>query len=296
MNVYEIVTNRVLASLEKGIIPWQKPWKAEPGSVFPKNFYTGNLYRGINILLLWPGEFAVNSWISYRQALKMGGNVRKGEKGTPIVFCKPIEREQSEAEETGREHYYIRYSTVFNIEQCEGLPVPEPAAPRPPVEPITRCEQLVEDWKSRPGLNLDNPLESRAYYRPLTDVVHMPMRDRFVNAEHYYVTLFHELTHSTGHSSRLNREFGPRFGDDLYSREELIAEMGAAFLSAHAEIDNTKTDRNTMAYIQHWMQQLKGDARLVVQAASQAQRAVDMIVGTSAVAEENIAKMEVDLL
>lgn len=288
MNVYEIVTNRVIASLEKGIIPWQKPWKAEAGSPFPKNFFTGNAYRGVNVVMLWPGEFNSSNWLTFRQALAMGGHVRKGEKGTPIVFCKPVDpKEQNESEDKEQRRFIFRYSTVFNVEQCDGLPAPAPSVPRPEIRPIEHCEKIVDNWSNKPTLHLEHPTQSRAFYRSSTDAVHMPMRNRFLDAEHYYKTLFHELIHSTGHTSRLDRQFGHTFGDDPYSREELVAEMGAAFLSAIVGINNERTEENTTAYLQNWISVLKGDSRLIVTAASQAQRAVDMIVGTSAEAEED---------
>src|ERR1700721_4885773 len=139
----------------------------------------------------------------------------------------------------------------------------------------------VTGWESRPALHLNSPTEYRAYYRPSTDSVHMPARSRFVDAPHYYSTLFHELVHSTGHESRLNRTFGDRFGDELYSKEELVAEMGAAFLSAIAGIANEQPDRNTTAYILNWISKLEEDNRLIVHAAANAQKAVDSILGST---------------
>src|SRR4051812_31110238 len=140
---------------------------------------------------------------------------------------------------------------------------------------------MVTGWTNRPTLHLDNPSEMRAYYVPRTDAVHMPARHRFVDAPHFFSTLFHELIHSTGHETRLNRTFGAHFGDELYSKEELVAEMGAAFLCAIAGIANENTERNTTAYIRNWISKLEEDNRLIVHAAANAQRAVDSILGTS---------------
>jgi len=143
----------------------------------------------------------------------------------------------------------------------------------------------VNAWEKRPALHLTSKTEHRAFYRPSTDAVHMPARSRFVDAPHYYSTLFHELVHSTGHESRLARTFGERFGDDLYSKEELVAETGAAFLCTIAGIENDRTDRNTTAYIQNWISKLEQDNRLIVTAAAAAQKAVDLITGYTYAAE-----------
>ncbi len=179
------------------------------------------------------------------------------------------------------------------MEQCDGLTLPEISQPTiaPEVDEDELCESIVTGWKSRPALYLNSPTEYRAYYRPSTDSIHMPARSRFVDAPHYYSTLCHELVHSTGHASRLNRTFGDCFGDELYSKEELVAEMGAAFLCAIAGIANEHTDRNTTAYIQNWIAKLKEDNRLIVHAAANAQRAVDCILG-SAFEEEKEATEE----
>jgi antirestriction protein ArdC len=143
------------------------------------------------------------------------------------------------------------------------------------------CESIVSGWNNRPSLQLASETEYRAYYRPDTDSVHMPARARFLDSPHYYSTLFHELIHSTGHETRLNRTFGERYGDELYSKEELVAEMGAAFLCAIADIANENTERNTTAYIQNWISKLQEDNRLIIHAAGNAQRGVDSILGIS---------------
>jgi antirestriction protein ArdC len=212
--------------------------------------------------------------------------VRKGEKGTPIVFYKQLPNRKNDAngtdEKKERIPFVLCYYTVFNVEQCDGLNLPQIDQPATTTEIETdeTCEAIVTGWANRPALHLTGEHEYRAYYRPSSDSVHMPARSRFVDAPHYYSTLFHELVHSTGHESRLNRSFGAGFGDELYSKEELIAEMGAAFLSAIAGIANEHTDRNTTAYLQNWISQLQEDNRLIVQAAANAQKAVDSILGT----------------
>lgn len=286
MNVFEIVTNRVIEALNKGVIPWQQPWK---GNAKPTNFLTNKAYRGINVLMLWPGEFTSPYWLTFRQAILKGGHVRKGAKGTPIVFYKPVEKDIEEAEQNGNGRFVLRYSTVFNVEQCEGLeiPAPETIDTLPEISPIERCEQIIANWTGRPTLNLENPDQEAAFYRPSTDTIYMPIRNRFVSAEHFYSTLWHEATHSTGHSSRLDRDMSGVSGDRSYSREELIAEMGAAFLCAVTGISNERTETNTTAYIQSWIKVFRNDSRVLVQAASQAQKAVDMIVGSVQAQEED---------
>jgi antirestriction protein ArdC len=227
-----------------------------------------------------------------RRAVGVAGTVRKGEHGTPIVFYKQFpEHAKKDEDSTGEDErvpFVLCHYTVFNVEQCDGLTLPEISQPAIALEvdEDELCESIVTGWKSRPALYLNSPSEYRAYYRPSTDSVHMPVRSCFVDAPHYYSTLFHELVHSTGHASRLHRTFGDHFGDELYRKEELVAEMGAAFLCAIAGIANEHTDRNTTAYIQSWISKLEEDNRLIVHAAANAQRAVDLILG-STFKEEN---------
>jgi antirestriction protein ArdC len=288
-NIYQIVTVRIIQSLKAGVIPWEKPWQSPhfSGGPFPRNFLTGKPHRGINVLLLWSSSYASPFWLTFKQAQELRGTVRKGEKGTQIVFYKQLRnRKEDEAatdEEKERAPFVLCYYTVFNVEQCDGLTLPQVEQPAQPnkVETDEACEAIVTGWANGPALHLSSEHEYRAYYRSSTDSVHMPARARFVDAPHYYSTLFHELIHSTAHESRLNRAFGDGFGDELYSKEELVAEMGAAFLCAIAGIANEHTDRNTTAYIQNWISQLEDDNRLIVHAAANAQKAVDSILGTS---------------
>jgi antirestriction protein ArdC len=287
-SLYQTVSDRIISSLKAGVIPWEEPWKSPryTGGPFPRNFYTGKPYRGINVLLLWSGEYSSPFWLTFKQAQALKGNVRKGEHGTPIVFYKQLSEYAKKDEDitTGEDErvpFVLCHYTVFNVEQCDGLTLPEIEQPTtvPEINEDEICESIVTEWENRPALHLNSPTEYRAYYRPSTDSVHMPARSRFVDAPYYYSTLFHELVHSTGHESRLNRTFGDRFGDGLYSKEDLVAEMGAAFLCAIAGIANEHTDRNTTAYIQNWIAKLEEDNRLIVHAAANAQRAVDLILG-----------------
>jgi len=295
LNIYQMVTDRIIASLERGVIPWEKPWKApnyKDGS-FPRNLQTGRPYRGINVMLLWATQFGSPFWLTFKQAQEMGGSVRKGERSEPIVFYKQLPMRNDDPspaeDETDRSRapFVLTYYNIFNSEQCDGLDVPTIEAPeRNEVEVDAACEAIVRDWVGRPAIRTEIKTESRAYYRPSTDSVHLPARFRFVDTAHYYSTLFHELIHSTGHPSRLNRDFGKLFGDELYGREELIAETGAAFLCAIAEIATERTERNTNSYIQHWIGALRKDNRLMIQAAAAAQRAVDLITGQKILEKE----------
>jgi antirestriction protein ArdC len=288
-SIYQTVTNRIISSLKAGVIPWEKPWRTPryKGGSFPRNFYTGKPYRGINVILLWSSEYHSPFWLTFKQAQELKGSVRKGEHGAPVVFYKQLPEHAKTDEETTDDNecvpFVLCHYTVFNVEQCDGLTLPEIEQPAnaPEIDEDEVCESIVTGWENRPTLHLTSPTEYRAYYRPSTDSVQMPARYRFVNAPHYYSTLFHELIHSTGHERRLNRTFGDRFGDELYSKEELVAEMGAAFLCAIAGIANEHTDRNTTAYIQNWIAKLEADNRLLIHAAANAQRAADCILGNT---------------
>jgi antirestriction protein ArdC len=224
-------------------------------------------------------------WVTYRQAQALGGTVKKGQQGSRVVFWK-IDEYRKESKETGetenRKSILLRYYTVFNLEQCERIKSPEPDRI---IHPIEQCEGIVSSMPNPPGFEQD----SRAFYRPSTDTVGMPASSAFESAENYYSTLFHELTHSTGHPLRVGREgimeHNP-FGSEDYSREELVAEMGAAMLCGIAGIES-QTRGNSAAYLQIWISRLKSDSRLVVSAAAQAQKAADYILGKAAIAIES---------
>ena len=276
---YEIITNKIIERLEHGTVPWHQPWSTE----LPKNLASKREYRGINVFVLGSTGYANPYWLTYKQAKQLGGHIRKGEKSSPVVFWKWLEREQ-ENPDTGEKEAknipLLRYYNVFNIEQCEGIPedkIPELENTRD-FHPIDTAEKTVQDMPQRPIITHN---EAQAYYRPSADVVNMPPAESFLSDEEYYSTLFHELTHSTGHESRLKRLNTDKlaaFGSKDYSQEELVAEMGAAFLSGHCQIENRTID-NSAAYIQGWLRKLKNDKRLVVFAAAQAQKAADFILG-----------------
>lgn len=271
-SVYSIVTEQILKQLESGVAPWHRPWTAE----IPKNIVSRRAYRGINVFLLASIGYGSPYWLTYKQAIERGGHVRKGEHGTKVVFWKMGTRETQEqdGDTIERKSILLRYYTVFNVEQCEGIAAPDSTRT---VNPIEECERIVSQMPIPPVMQQDG----RAWYRPSTDTVGIPSRNAFNSAEEYYSTLFHELTHSTGHSNRVGRDGIEKlntFGSESYTKEELIAEMGAAMLCGIAGIER-KTLSNSAAYLQSWISVLKSDSHMVVSAASQAQKAADYIQG-----------------
>jgi len=271
-SVYSIVTEQILKQLESGVAPWHRPWATE----IPKNLVSCRAYRGINVFLLASNGYGSPYWLTYRQAMERGGYVRKGEHGTRVVFWKTGARETEDADgdTIERKSILLRYYTVFNVEQCDGIAVPDAV---PVVNPIEECERIVRQMPNPPVMQQDG----RAWYRPSSDTVGMPSRSAFNSAEEFYSTLFHELTHSTGHTKRVGRDGIDKlntFGSESYSKEELIAEMGTAMLCGVAGIER-KTLSNSAAYLKSWIDVLKSDSRMVVSAASQAQKAADYIQG-----------------
>jgi antirestriction protein ArdC len=274
-SVYEQITERIIGLLTQGTIPWRKPWQIQTG--LPRNLVSKKPYRGINVFLLHAMGYESPYWLTYRQALELGGNVRKGEKSCPVVFWKQLAIENKE---TGEDETIplLRFYHVFNIDQCEGLRDLSASAETPaplPSKPAAIVENMPQPPAIRHGMR-------SAFYSPAEDVVGLPMRERFEHEQNYFSTLYHELVHSTGHASRLNRTTvteSAGFGSNPYCREELIAEMGASFLCGQAGIAE-RTIENSAAYIQRWLEQLRSDKKLLVQAAAQAQKAVDFILGT----------------
>jgi antirestriction protein ArdC len=289
MKVEEVITQRIMEQLERGVIPWQRPWS---GGEMPKNLVTKKEYKGINTFMLAAAGFSSPFWMSFKQVKELGGSVLKGSKGFPVVFWKQLdvkpkgsETDDGETPQGSRKTIpLLRYYTVFNVDQTEGIdPKKIPALiarTYNDLEKNKQCEGIIKNMPKRPGIVHAEP---RAYYRPSSDVVNMPRFETFTSSEYYYSTLFHELTHSTGHESRLNRKGvsgsdgqWSAFGSTPYAKEELVAEMGAAFLCGHCQIEN-KTIDNSAAYIQSWLGKLRNDPKMVIVAAAQAQRASDFI-------------------
>ena len=269
---YDRITERITTLLEQGTVPWQKPWKARTG--LPRNFVSKNPYRGINVFLLLAMMYESPFWLTFRQVSQLGGSVRKGEKACPVVFWKQTTSEDKQSGEQ-KKKYLLRFYHVFNVSQCDGLKIS--------VEPvqenvIAKPEEIVAGMPEPPILKHGM---THAYYSPREDCVCLPARERFERTEDYYSTVFHEFVHSTGHEKRLKRSTlaeSAGYGSNPYCKEELIAEMGAAFLCGLAEIVERTID-NSAAYLNNWLEQLRNDKMLIVQAAAQAQKAADFILG-----------------
>lgn len=283
--VYEIITQRILTELEKGTAPWHKPWKSALGEE-PANLSSKRPYRGLNRFLLSQSQYARPYYVTYNQATNFGGQVKKGEHGWPVIFWKrdTYIRKHDDGAETEEKGFLLRYYTVFNVEQCEGLEKFMPDAPNAPkptdLEPNEKAEYIVRHFPNSPRIQYRKG--DRAFYRPSEDLVVLPEKYQFRSPAEYYSTLFHELTHSTGHASRLHRSTladALMFGDTNYSREELVAELGAAFLCGEAGIENEAALKNSAAYLDGWRRKLKADSKIIVTAAAQAQKAADHILG-----------------
>lgn len=286
-NVYTQITDTIIAAIEAGAGQWDMPWHRHGVThARPMNALTGKRYRGVNVLALWAAAeargFTTGLWGTYRQWQEKGAQVRKGEKSSLVVFFKELAVDETNPEtgETERGRRLIaKASYVFNANQVDGFALPEPAAPANPAEVLRQVEAYVAATGARVAFGGEG-----AFYRPLTDTIHMPDRTRFVGSatssatECLYSTLLHELTHWTGIKTRCDREFGKRFGDDAYAMEELVAELGAAFLCADLGIANTPRPDHA-AYISHWLTVLKADKKAIFTAASKAAQAVDYLDG-----------------
>jgi antirestriction protein ArdC len=282
-DLYQTVTDQIIAMLEAGVVPWRSPILGRSKAGHPKNLNTGKKYRGVNVFLLaftaYAKGYGSSYWLTFNQAKERGGNVRKGEKSSMVFFWKQYETTDRETGEPVRVPV-LRYYNVFNAEQIEGIETPDAVTFEPlDFHPIDSAEQIAANYRSGPAVHHDGG--QQAFYHPFTDTVHMPEQTRFASVEEYYSTLFHELSHSTGHSNRLDRKLNtapPPFGSSDYGKEELIAEMSAAFLCSFAGIQPTVIT-NQAAYVSGWLEHIKADKKLVISAAGQAQRAADWIRG-----------------
>jgi len=284
--VYEVITSQIVEQLERGVVPWARPWKVD--GLAPSNLVSRRPYRGINVFLLGFRAASTPWWLTFRQAKALGGSVRAGERSTPVIFWRWVDRDErgiegtSSGSERRRERLpVLRYYSVFNLDQTEGIDLAKvPAVDPSAIDDVPTAEEIVARFPDPPAI--EHLAQPRAFYRPLTDSVTMPPRSAFERTEGYYSTLFHELTHATGHAKRLARpgfdkNHASPFGSEPYAREELVAELGAAFLCGEAGLEPDIS--NSAAYIDHWRQQLSRDSRLVITAAQQAQRAADFILG-----------------
>ena len=277
-DIYEAITARFIEQLKRGTVPWQKPWFAV------QNIVSRKPYRGINSLLLGSTDYQSPFWITFKQALDLGGHVRKGEKSTPVIYYKILEKRDEAGNIVVREDGkparipFVRWANVFNLDQTEGIQAPAITASQGMSPPREKAAAIVENARLCPIHHAG----FAAFYSPTDDVIRIPAPSTFHSQEDYFHTLYHELTHASGHTSRLNREGvtqQARFGSERYSKEELIAELGAAFLSNEAGILDSVRFENSAAYLGSWIQKLENDPRMIVSAASQAQRASDFIMG-----------------
>ena len=282
-DVYTRITAQIVSALENGVRPWVRPWNAEhaAGRITRPLRHNGQPYSGINVLSLWASAsvqgFAAPIWMTYRQAVELGGHVRKGEKGSPVVYANSITR--SETDDSGvdveRDIHFLKGYTAFNVEQIEGLPAQYTAPAAPRLDPVARIAR-AESFFAATGATVSFG-GNRAFYRPSTDSIVMPMFEAFKDAETFYSTLGHETVHWTSAKSRLDRDFGgKRFGSEGYAIEELVAELGAAFLCADLDLALEPREDHA-AYIATWLEALKNDNRTIFTAASHAQRAADFI-------------------
>ena len=290
-DVYQIITDRIIEELEKGVIPWKKPWTGTGcGSV---SHETGRPYSLLNQFLL--GE--VGEYITWESCKKEGGSVKKGAKSKIVTFWKMLPVDKTDAagspvtDEDGKAVKkiipFLRYYRVFNVKDCDGIKAKyfkEDGIDLPAVaNPDSVCEEIIADYVNASGIRFENVKQDRAYYSPSLDLVSLPLMDQFTDTSEYYSTAFHELTHSTGHKSRLDRfssnVAAAAFGGTEYSKEELVAEIGAASLCHIAGLETPATFKNSAAYIQSWLKVLRNDKKMIVTASSKAEKAVALILG-----------------
>lgn len=275
ISVYELITNRIIEELEKGSVPWQKPWSGGTGSA--KNLISKKPYQGINQIMTGLQAFESEYWLTFNQCKKLKGSIKKGSKSTMVIFWKFLEKDNLS---TGKKDKIpmLRYYRVFNATQTEGIDYPVQDTEPKQNNPIESCQKIINDLP----LGMPKVLheEQRAFYRPSSDHINLPRMDSFKGSTEYYSTYFHELVHSTGHEKRLKRDGvtgSINFGSQCYSKEELVAEIGASFLNGEAGILNHVIDNST-AYINSWLNKLRNDKKLIVTAAGQAQKAVNYLL------------------
>lgn len=288
-DIYEAVTDRMLEIMKDGIIPWKTPWlQVQDGGA--KKYRNGQPYSLLNQLLLGePGEY-----LSFKEAIEAGGHVKKGAKSRFVVFWKWIATEVKDEtgaiifDDQGRAQIaqfpYLRYSNVFHIRDCEGIaPKWDNDEMLNDIPADEQAETVLADYLSREGVRFENIKQIRAYYSPIQDRIVVPLRDQFFTMPEYYSTVFHEVVHSTGHEKRLNRFSGnagaEEYGNEAYSKEELVAEIGASAILNHIGIETEASFRSNTAYIQGWLKALKDDKHLIVSAAGKADKAVRLILG-----------------
>lgn len=286
MDIYEIVTDRIVKELEKGVVPWEKPWIGSDGAV---KHSTGESYSLLNQMLLGKS----GEWLSYKQALAEGGCVKKGEKGSIVVFWTFLDKKTDKLDKDGNPIIekipFLKYYTVFHIDQCEGIKPKWNKERFVDNKPLEEAQRLFDDYTTRENIKVHTG--DKAFYRPSDDSITLPALDTFKIIEEYYSTAYHEAIHSTGAKERLNRDgivLRTGFGSENYSKEELVAEIGACVLLNKVGIENKKTFQNNTAYIDNWLGALRNDKRFIVSASSKAEKAVKYFLGE--IAKEETAK------
>lgn len=287
-DVYQMITDLIIEKLERGIVPWRKVWD---DNELPMNYVTKKFYHGINMWLLMSEGYNYPYFLTFKQAQNLGGKIKKGVKGLPVCYWnfnyfekqsgRKVSEQDAKKYPAGSlvKKAFLRYYTVFNVSQAEGIEF-EPMSNDQTrnLNPIESCEKIIASMINPPLIKHEI---SEAFYSPSSDYINMPDIGLFESAKAYYAVLFHELVHATGHQDRLNRrevvEFN-EFGSEEYSREELTAEMGASFLCNHSGIMDEGLLDNSAAYIKVWLDKLKSDKKLLIEAASKAQKAVSYIL------------------
>ena len=281
-DTYQKITDLFIEKIEAGVNPWVKTWSTS--GISPQNYFNKTTYQGINLFLLNMTPHDVPFFCTFNQVKEHGGSIRKGAKSLPVVYWNTFLSKTETVTRDGvtepKKKGFIKYFNVFNIRDVEGIDfvIPQPKMVQNPNELIGICESIIANMPQAPVIRHTN--KNGAYYVPMADYVNMPDMEQFKNSAEYYKVLFHELTHSTGHQSRLNREGVTnlcRYGSTNYSKEELVAELGASFLSALAGIANNELLDNAAAYLKGWLQPLKSDKKFVFWAAKEAQKAVNFI-------------------
>lgn len=274
-NIYEEITNRIISQLERNEIPWVKPWHGVTGGAY--NRVSKKPYSLLNqMLLMHDGEYA-----TYKQWSDLGGTVRKGEKSEMVVFWKIFQVEEEEnGKKVKKSIPLLKYINVFHVSQVDGV---EPKSMKPiEHKPVEEAEKIKADYADREHLLIEELVTNKAFYSPSRDYIQVPCKEQYDNVMEFYSTLFHEMVHSTGHKDRLGRlDVNAKlasFGSEDYSKEELIAEIGSAFLMNHIGIETSKTFKNSAAYIQSWLKVLKDDNRFIVSASSKAEKAMNYIL------------------
>lgn len=278
VNVCQMVTERIIAELEQGSIPWKKPWTGVRSGAY--SYATGKPYSLLNQMLLRrPGAY-----LTFKQVSAAGGCVRKGEKAQFVVFWKPLEvvEKDEEGNPIRKMIPLLRYYHVFHIDQCDGVKEKVSPEDMKPHDPIAEAEAVLSAYTQRSGCPIIHERIDQAYYSPGRDQIHLPLMEQFKNVPEYYSTVFHECIHSTGHDKRLARlTKTAHFGNEEYSKEELVAEIGSAVLMNDLAIETEGSFRNSAAYVQSWLSALRNDNRLIVSAAGKAEKAVRYLLGES---------------